>query len=178
MSTAAKVNFDAAPLAESAEVPFSTTLLVRDTCLCLHVQRAARALARRFDLALKPVGLTNGQFSLMMSLNRPAATDGIREVPPATMRSVADLLGMDRTTLTAAVKTLQRRGLVAVRVGLTDKRGRLLMLTAEGHRVLAEAVPIWIREHEALEQELTDPAEVRSSLCTLGAMTAELTSPV
>jgi hypothetical protein len=49
---------------------FETTLLVRDSCLCLHVQRAARALARRFDEALRPVQLTNGQFSLLMSLNR------------------------------------------------------------------------------------------------------------
>src|SRR5271168_4843753 len=92
----------------SAEVPFSTTLLVRDTCLCLHVQRAARALARRFDEALKPAGLTNGQFSLLMSLNRPH----LPGIPRATMGSVAELLGMDRTTLTASVKTLARRGLL------------------------------------------------------------------
>jgi hypothetical protein len=77
-------------MSKSIDVPFSKTILVRDTCLCLHVQRAARALARRFDEALRPVGLTNGQFSLLMSLNRPA--------PPA-MGSVASLLAMDRTTL-------------------------------------------------------------------------------
>ena len=40
------------------DVPFETTHLVRDTCLCLHVQRAARALSRLFDDALRPVGLT------------------------------------------------------------------------------------------------------------------------
>src|ERR1700735_927000 len=94
-------------------VLFETTLLVRDTCLCLHVQRAARALARRFDEALRPIGLTNGQFSLMMSLNRPA---------PAGMGSVADLLAMDRTTLTAALKPLERRGLVAVAADPADRR--------------------------------------------------------
>jgi hypothetical protein len=55
----------------------------------LHVQRAARALARRFDDALRPLGLTNGQFSLMMSLNRPQ---------PPGMGDVASLLAMDRTT--------------------------------------------------------------------------------
>src|SRR3979490_314183 len=66
---------------------------VRDCCLCLHVQRAARALARRFDEALRSLDLTNGQFSLLMSLNRPE--------PPA-MTAVASLLAMDRTTLTAA----------------------------------------------------------------------------
>src|SRR4051812_44720797 len=58
-------------MSKPVDIPFETTLLVRDTCLCLHVQRAARALARRFDEALRPLGLTNGQFSLMMSLNRP-----------------------------------------------------------------------------------------------------------
>ena len=52
-------------------LPFPVTLEVRDTCLCLHLQRAARAVARQFDERLRPVGLTNGQFSLLMSLNRP-----------------------------------------------------------------------------------------------------------
>src|ERR1700726_1660252 len=92
-------------MSRASSVPFATTLRIRDCCLCLHVQRAARALARRFDEALRPVGLTNGQFSLLMSLNRPE---------PAGMASVATLLAMDRTTLTAALKPLERRGLVTV----------------------------------------------------------------
>src|ERR1700710_2293748 len=122
----------------SKSVPFETTIEVRDTCLCLHTQRAARALARRFDAALKPVGLTNGQFSLLMSLNRP--------VPPP-MAPVAHLLAMDRTTLTAALKPLERRGLVEVRVDPADQRNRLLVLTNAGREVLASAVPIWRATH-------------------------------
>src|ERR671928_542238 len=86
-------------------LPIEVTYKVWDTCLCLHVQRAARALARRFDEALRPLDLTNGQFSLMMSLNRPE---------PPSIGSVAALLAMDRTTLTAALKPLERRGLVQV----------------------------------------------------------------
>src|SRR5215472_3891067 len=94
-----------------------TTLMVRDNCLCLHVQRAARALARHFDDALRPVGVTNGQFSLMMSLNRPT---------PPDMGAVASLLGMDRTTLTAALKPLQRRGLLKITVDPADRRSRIM----------------------------------------------------
>jgi hypothetical protein len=71
------------------ELPLSATHEVRDACLCLHVQRAARALARRFDEVLRPLGLTQGQFSLLMSLNRPE---------PPSIGSVAALLAMDRTT--------------------------------------------------------------------------------
>ncbi|QDL93832.1 MarR family transcriptional regulator (plasmid) [Paroceanicella profunda] len=129
-------------------IPFETTLRVRDTCLCLHVQRAARALARRFDEALRPHGLTNGQFSLLMSLNRPE---------PPSMRPVAELLAMDQTTLTAALKPLVRRELVEVRVGETDRRSRLLLLTPAGRDTLRAALPAWEAEHAALEAGLPPP---------------------
>jgi DNA-binding MarR family transcriptional regulator len=129
------------------ELPFALTHQVRDTCLCLHVQRAARALARRFDEALRPLGLTNGQFSLMMSLNRPVAP---------SMGSVAALLAMDRTTLTANLKPLERRGLVRVTVDATDRRSRLMTLTPAGRKLLAEAVPIWKRTHAALDRLMGD----------------------
>jgi DNA-binding MarR family transcriptional regulator len=134
-------------MSKAADVPYATTLLVRDTCLCLHVQRAARALARRFDEALRPIDLTNGQFSLLMSLNRPQ---------PPGMRAVAELLAMDRTTLTAALKPLERRRLVKVLVDPEDKRGRLLTLTPDGRRLLARAVPIWTRTHAEIDASLAE----------------------
>lgn len=137
-------------------IPFETTLHVRDTCLCLHVQRAARALARRFDEALRPVGLTNGQFSLLMSLNRPQ---------PAGLGGVATLLAMDRTTLTAALKPLERRGLLTIAPDPKDGRARVLSLTSGGRAVLAQALPIWTREHGKLDEELGGGSEaLRASL--------------
>ena len=166
MSTGSDVNFGAAPVRSEPEVPFSTTLLVRDCCLCLHVQRAARSLARRFDAELKPVGLTNGQFSLLMSLNRPDAPG----VPKATVGSVAELLGMDRTTLTAAARVLYGRGLLTVDAEAADKRSKVLRLTAEGRRVLAAAVPIWTRVHGEIERGLGDgeAKRLRKNLLTVG----------
>jgi DNA-binding MarR family transcriptional regulator len=134
-------------MSNAIEIPFETTLLVRDTCLCLHVQRAARALARRFDEALRPLGLTNGQFSLMMSLNRPQ---------PAPMGPVATLLAIDQTTLTAALKPLERRGWVSILPNPRDRRARLLSLTPSGKAVLAAAVPIWEMTHAEVEQQLPD----------------------
>ncbi|MDT3381996.1 MarR family winged helix-turn-helix transcriptional regulator [Labrys neptuniae] len=133
-------------------VPFATTLLVRDTCLCLHVQRAARALARRFDDALRPVGLTNSQFSLLMALNRPA---------PPPMGPVAALLAMDRTTLTAALKRLEARGLVQILRDPADRRSRLLALTVAGRSLLARAVPIWQESHALLDTALAGGQAIR-----------------
>ena len=141
--------------------PFETTQFVRDHCLCLHAQRAARALARRFDQALRPVGLTSGQFSLIMSLNRPR---------PASMASVATLLAMDRTTLTAALKPLERRGLVTSLANPADRRGRLLALTDEGRSILADAVPVWRRTHADIDDHLAhhEGGGIRATLRALG----------
>jgi DNA-binding MarR family transcriptional regulator len=121
--------------------------MVKDRCLCLHVQRAARTLARRFDEELRPFELTNGQFSLLMSLNRP-------EPPP--MGPVASLLAMDRTTLTAALKPLERRGLIKIGSDPADRRSHVLILTNKGRSLLSHALPVWKRTHE--EIEMTVPA--------------------
>ncbi|MCD0416023.1 MarR family winged helix-turn-helix transcriptional regulator [Rubrivivax sp. JA1024] len=145
----------------SAEPSFETTLLVRDSCLCLHAQRAARALARRFDLALKPAGLTSGQFSLLMSLNRPQ---------PASLGSVAALLAMDRTTLTANLKPLERRNLLEVLTDPSDRRARLLRLTPAGRKTLAAAVPIWRKLHAEIEANLADAEGLRAELNVLGRL--------
>lgn len=147
-------------VAKAQPVPYETTILVRDSCLCLYVQRAARALARRFDEALRPFSLTNGQFSLLMSLNRPE--------PPA-MGSVAWLLAMDRTTLTAALKPLARRGLIKVTKDSDDQRSRLMELTPPGKKLLASAVPVWKSTHAAIEAHLGDgePERLRKNLHAL-----------
>jgi DNA-binding MarR family transcriptional regulator len=144
----------------SKQASFATTIQIRDTCLCLHVQRAARALARRFDDALRPVGLTSGQFSLLNALNRPE--------PPA-IGPVAELLAMDRTTLTAALKPLERDGLVTIVMNPGDRRNRLLRLTEKGQAVLTSAVPIWREVHAHIEAGLPEPGthELRGALKAL-----------
>jgi DNA-binding MarR family transcriptional regulator len=141
-----------------ADVPFETTLLVRDTCLCLAAQQAARSLARRFDDAFRPLNLTNGQFSLLMALNRPK--------PPA-IAPLAEFLAMDRTTLTAALKPLERRGLITVSVDPDDRRGRLLRLTARGRSLLAKALPIWKAHHAVLDQQVGPADRLRRDLAKL-----------
>ena len=132
-------------MSKQDELPFELTLHIRDHCLCMHVRRAARALARRYDEALRPTGLTNGQFSLLMSLNRPE---------PASLGSVASLLAVDRTTLTANLKPLERRGLVTIAIDPEDRRSRQLSLTAEGRALLVKAYPVWEQAHAAIERQL------------------------
>lgn len=129
------------------DLPLTITHEVRDRCLCLHLQRAARAIGRRFDEALRPVGLTHGQYSLLVSLNRPE---------PPKIGDVAYLLAMDRTTLTANLKPLERRGLLTVSKDPKDKRNRRLALTEAGRDLLVEAVPIWRDTHDDVDRLLRD----------------------
>ena len=70
------------------------------------------------------------------------------------MGPVANLLAMDRTTLTAALKPLQRRGLVRVATDKNDRRSRTLILTAKGKGLLLRAAPIWERTHAEIERKL------------------------
>jgi DNA-binding MarR family transcriptional regulator len=141
-------------------VSFATTRHVHDHCLCFAAQRAARALARRFDEVLRPLGLTSGQFSLLMSLNQPE---------PPSIGSIARLLGLDRTTLTANLKPLERQGLVNTTIDPNDRRGRLLVLTPDGRKRLEAALPVWQRTHATAEQLLV-PADAESLRAGLRAL--------
>jgi len=141
-------------------LPLAVTHEVRDRCLCLHLQRAARAVGRRFDEALRPLGLTNGQYSLLVSLNRPE---------PPRLGDVARVLAMDRTTLTAALKPLERRGLLTVSPDPKDKRGRRLSLTEAGLDLVEQAVPVWRATHDDVDKLLRggQPDELRRDLLAL-----------
>lgn len=136
--------------------PWAATLHIRDHCLCLHAQRAARALSRRFDEAFRPLGITSGQFSLLNAMNRPA---------PPTIGAIAAVLAMDRSTVTANLKPLERMGAVTVSVDPEDRRGRRAALTDAGRALLARATPVWVAEHAAVEAELgRDADELRAGL--------------
>ncbi len=85
------------------------------------------------------------------------------------MAPVASLLAMDRTTLTAALKLLERRGLVTVNPDPLDRRSRILCLTPAGHELLLKAVPVWEQEHRELEKQMPAgwPVQLRETLHTL-----------
>src|SRR5579871_5650844 len=91
--------------------------------LCFLIQRAARVVARRFDNRLRPFGLTHGKFILL---------EYLISIEPSSMTSLASLLAMDRTTLAAALKTLEANGLVKTVILPTDRRFKQIELTHRG----------------------------------------------
>ncbi len=142
-------------------IPIDTVLQIRDQCLCLATQRAARKLARRFDRLFAPLGLTNGQFSMLVALSG--------QWQPR-LGELAEFLAMDATTMTAAAKTLEKRGLLQLIPDQTDARARRPVLTEAGRATVAEAAPLWCNEHAKLQAEIetTDATALAKILWQLG----------
>jgi DNA-binding MarR family transcriptional regulator len=139
----------------------STYQDIGNVCFALHLRRAARHVGRLYDDALRPAGINNGQFSLMTML---AARDDW------TMQAIADALGLDQSSLSAAIKPLMRRQLLVKEAGEDDARVRKLRLTPDGQRLLEEALPLWRLAQDKAEILLADhkPESLRSALRTLG----------
>jgi DNA-binding MarR family transcriptional regulator len=120
---------------------------VAETCLCGHIQRASRALGRRFDRHLRPLGLNNWQFSLLMAI--------VNEPLPPSVGSLSEILGMEHTTTTKNLRLLHRRGLVASRGDAEDARVRRIALTPLGRALIARAIPRWRAINDAMLAKLT-----------------------
>jgi DNA-binding MarR family transcriptional regulator len=128
-------------------------------CMGYNVRKTARLLAKAYDDALAPCSLKSTQFSVLVGLHAKG---------PLGMKELADILKMDRTTLTRNLKPLERRRLVRVQVG-NDLRQRAITLTEEGVKLLADAIPLWRRVQRRLVSLLGEgeAAQLLSALHSL-----------
>jgi DNA-binding MarR family transcriptional regulator len=148
-----------------AKIPVLTPAVaatIEEACLCLSTQRAARVIGRRYDAALRPTGLSNWQFGLLMML--------VRDEAP-TISELAHDLATDRTTITANLKPLERRGLLVIQADTEDRRVRRIVLTNEGRAVLTEALPLWEKAQAACIEQLgkVDRNAFRAAVSALSA---------
>ena len=100
----------------------------------MRVRRAARVVANHYDKHLKPTGLKGTQFTLLNTIFMNPATN---------IGKLADVLGLDRTTLNRNLKPLEGKGLIRSGSG-KDPRTRTLKLTKEGTKILQNALPHWL----------------------------------
>ena len=117
---------------------------VADSCMGMRVRRAARVVANHYDKHLKPTGLKGTQFTLLNTIfMNPAASIG----------QLADVLGLDRTTLNRNLKPLEGKGLIRSGSG-KDPRTRTLKLTNEGTKILQRALPYWLEAQSGVLETL------------------------
>lgn len=128
-------------------------------CVCHTVRKTARALIRRYDAQLKPAGVTSGQFGILNALWTGVAS---------SLTTLADALGMDRTTLNRNLRPLEEQGLVRS-VRTDDLRVRRLELTKAGLKVMHKAIPLWEMAQKDSSHRLTGMSwnNLRNTLKTL-----------
>jgi DNA-binding MarR family transcriptional regulator len=114
------------------------------SCASFNFRRTARAVTRLYDQAFKSFGIRSTQFTILV---------GIAKTQPTSMSALADLLVIDRTTLTRSLRLLKKQGLLSVSERST-RRQRFLALTPKGERILVASLPAWREAHERFVQSL------------------------
>ncbi|MBO6509140.1 MAG: winged helix-turn-helix transcriptional regulator [Roseibium sp.] len=102
-------------------------------CVLNNARKAARAVSRHYDRLARQVGMTAGQFSVLVA---------IRQTNREMTGELAERLSMDRTTLVRNIALLERDGLVSS-VMSEDGRGKCYQLTDKGTQLLEDALPLW-----------------------------------
>ncbi|MEJ7805359.1 MAG: MarR family winged helix-turn-helix transcriptional regulator [Telluria sp.] len=109
-------------------------------CTCFKLRKLTRAMSRLYDQHLATVGLKTTQYSVLANAARAA-------LPVAEL---ADILGLERTTLTRNLKPLLEAGWVELNSG-ADSRQRFVTITAAGRDMLKLAYVAWRRAQTEFE---------------------------
>lgn len=135
-------------------------------CLCLASRRASRAITREFDRALRAHGLRATQFTLLAALHLAGS---------ASIGELAELMGVDRTTLTRNLAVAEASGWVRVHADPDDARSRRAAITAKGRRALTSALPAWRATQQTLTASIS--AQTATSLRLLAGGPSAMTIP-
>ncbi|MEM9630748.1 MAG: MarR family winged helix-turn-helix transcriptional regulator [Pseudomonadota bacterium] len=125
-------------------------------CVLDNARRAARAVSRHYDRLARKVGMTAGQFSVLVV---------IRQTRDETTGELADRLSMERTTLVRNIALLERKGLVTSSPS-ADGRGKNYQLSDKGVKLLDDAVPLW-RQAQSDVRDLLGQDEFLKTINTL-----------
>ncbi len=127
------------------------------TCICIELRNAAAALTKRYDEQLSESGISITQLS---QLNH------IRELGQPTLKALADVTGLDRSTLGRNMRLLEKQGMVHLSSG-KDARTRVVSLTRVGAAALKQAAPLWFDLQNTLNKRLgSDKRALLSELLT------------
>lgn len=110
-----------------------------EVCVANNLQRVARAIIQTYEKTLKPSGITISQFSTLGTLNM---------VGPLAISEMAEVMGLDRTTLARNLKLLTRNNLVSIENDLDDQRTKIVSITARGMQALEKAAPLWVEAQQ------------------------------
>jgi DNA-binding MarR family transcriptional regulator len=110
-------------------------------CVCAALRRASRAVTKHYERSFRGLGLRGTQFSLLAVLTQTG---------PLPVSSLANQVGLERTTLTRNLRALEARGLVRVRAIEGDQRVRRVEMTQAGRSAAERGLPAWKKAQAGL----------------------------
>ena len=133
-----------------------------DACAFFQIRRASRTISRFYDRALRPSGLKITQFSLLSA---------VRELGPVSITALAEVLGLERTSLSRNLRPLEKQGLIRVSPE-GYKRTRTVELTVAGRALWREARGLWEQAQSAIDAHLgaERAAQLRDLLADVSAL--------
>ena len=116
-----------------------------DSCAGWNSRLAARRISQFLDRELQETGLSGAQLGLMAQI--AAAADD-------TLGALARSTGLEQSTLSRNLRTLESQGLIEIAVVESDLRRRAVWLTETGARRLEAAIPLWRKAQMKLARQL------------------------
>lgn len=132
-------------------------------CTCFNLRKATRVVTRIYDDALRPTGLRATQFALLVHTYA---------MGPVALTELAEVTVTDRTTLARNLDPLEKEGLLCIEDG-EDRRSRIISITDDGFRKLAEAYPVWKRTQDEVKK-ITGADEWSQMISKVSKMTDRL----
>ncbi len=117
-----------------------------EVCAGWNVRLAARRISQFLEQRMANSGLSFAQFGLMAEI-ASAADD--------TITALAVRMGLDQSTLSRTLRTLEADGLVEIAIVESDQRKRMVWLTEKGARRLEASLASWRRAHAELDKCLS-----------------------
>ena len=103
-----------------------------ESCAGWNLRLAARRATQFMEERMAEAGVSFSQFGLM-----------------------AERMGLDQSTLSRTLRTLEADGLLEIAVVESDQRKRMVWLTEKGARKLEAALAIWRQAHARLARQVS-----------------------
>jgi DNA-binding MarR family transcriptional regulator len=117
-----------------------------ENCAGWNLRLAARRATQFMEERMAEAGVSFSQFGLMAEI--ASADDD-------TVGALAQRMGLDQSTLSRTLRTLEADGLVEIAILETDQRKRMVWLTERGARRLESALVAWRHAHARLAKQIS-----------------------
>jgi DNA-binding MarR family transcriptional regulator len=138
------------------EIGFRRPIILPPHKALLSIYYTATRLRRRAAEFLRPFGLTDVQFNLLMLLQHQSTPNG-----GLSQAQISSMMLVNRADITSLVDRMEKAKLVARTAAPSDRRCNIILLTDRGRQILAEIEPLYAKEVRRIMAGLNDKEQAK-----------------